>query len=112
MILPIPKISTTRIPTTPYNISYYEPMHNWEIKKKYAILPQILWEYEDSTGVIHSMIPDDYRVFIHTNNIIWLDYYYEIVAYTRNSINPTRNRTKNTKKTFAVDEYYYLQKLL
>ncbi|MDA8883007.1 hypothetical protein N9I00_01255 [bacterium] len=112
MILSIPKTSTSRIPTTPYAISYYEPMHKWEIKKRYALIPQIVWEFEDSKSVVHSMIPDDYRVFVSTNNIIWLDYYYEIVAYTRNTINPTRNRNKNIRRTFAVDEYYYLQKLL
>jgi len=112
MILSVPIISTTRISTTPYAISYYEPMHKWEIKKRYALLPQIIWEFEDSKSVIHSMIPDDYRVFVRTNNIVWLDYYYEIVAYTRNTINSTINRNKNIRRTFAVDEYYYLQKLL
>ena len=112
MILSVPIISTTRISTTPYAISYYEPMHKREIKKRYALLPQIIWEFEDSKSVIHSMIPDDYRVFVRTNNIVWLDYYYEIVAYTRNTINPTINRNKNIRRTFAVDEYYYLQKLL
>ena len=66
MILPtlLPKID--RVPTTPYDISYYEPMHEWKITKKYAYVPQSLWEYEDSSSVIHSMVPDDYRLFIKT----------------------------------------------
>ena len=111
MILNIPKNTLARIATTPYDISYYEPMHEWKIIKRFAKIPHVLWEYEDSTSVIHSMIQDDYRVFIRTNRIVWLDYYYEITAYTRNTINPIRGRT-NKKCYFAVDEYYYLQKLL
>jgi len=111
MILPIPKNTLARIATTPYDISYYEPMHQWEIKKKFAIVPHVLWEYEDSTSVIHSMVPDDYRVFIRTNKVVWLDYYYEMKAYTRSNINPVRGRL-NKKCFFAVDEYYYMQKLL
>jgi hypothetical protein len=57
------------------------------------------------------MVPDDYRVFIKTKSVVWLEYYYEIEAYTRNTINPI-NRTKNTKRRFAIEEYYYMQKLL
>lgn len=101
-----------RIATTPYAISYYEPMHEYKVIKKYAYYPKSLWEFEDGTSVIHSMIPDDYRVFIKTNVMVWLDYYYEIQAYDRKSINPIRDRSKNTKRTYAVDQYYYLQKLL
>ena len=111
MILPTLIPNSVRIPTTPYDISYYEPMHKWEIKKKFAFVPQTLWEYEDGTSVVHSMAPDDYRVFIKTESVVWLEYYYEIEAYTRNTITPI-NRTKNTKRRFAIEEYYYLQKLL
>ena len=111
MIFPTLIPERVRIPTTPYDISYYEPMHEWKITKKYAFIPQSLWEYEDSSSVIHSMVPDDYRVFIKTDNIVWLEYYYEIEAYTRNNINPV-NRNRNTKRRFAIEEYYYLQKLL
>jgi len=111
MILPTLLSKIDRVPTTPYDISYYEPMHEWKITKKYAFLPQSLWEYEDSSSVIHSMVPDDYRLFIKTENVVWLEHYYEIEAYTRNSINPI-HRNKNTRRRFAVEEYYYLQKLL
>lgn len=101
-----------RVATTPYDISYYEPMHTWKIVKKFAYVPLTLWEFEDSASVIHSMIPDDYRIFIKTDKVIWLDHYYEIEAYTRRSINPTHKGERNRKRHFAVDEYYYLQKLL
>lgn len=101
-----------RITTTAYDISYFEPMHKWDIVKKYAYIPKTLWEYEDGTSVMHSMVPDDYRVFIRTDKVVWLDYYYEIQAYDRKSINPIRDRNRNTKRYFAVEEYYYLQKLL
>ena len=111
MILPTLLPRTIRLPTTPYDISYYEPMHEWKITKKYAYVPQSLWAYEDSSSVIHSMVPDDYRLFIKTENIVWLEYYYEIEANARNSINLS-DRNKNTKRRFAVEEYYYLQKLL
>lgn len=87
-------------------------MHQWKIKKKFAYVPKILWEFDDGSSVIHSMVPDHYRIFIRTNTIVWLDYYYEIQAYDRKSINPIRDRSKNTKRYFAIDEYYYLQKLL
>lgn len=113
MILPTLVPYQLRVATTPYDISYYEPMHKWKIVKKFAYVPKLLWEFEDSSSVIHSMIPDDYRIFIKTDKVVWLEEYYEIEAYTRRTLDPSHRRgERNRKRYFAVDEYYFLQKLL
>lgn len=100
---------TQQYATTPYNIVYYEPMHTWKVVRKYAYTPKYIWEYEDKSSVIHSMIPDDYRLFIRSNDVVWLDYYYQIEGWTRNS---SKVGSDNKKMYFAVEEYWYLKKLL
>lgn len=112
MIFPTLVPYQVRVAATPYDISYYEPMHKWKIVKKFAYAPKSLWEFEDGSSVIHSMIPDDYRIFIKTDKVVWLEHYYEIEAYNRRSINRLNRGNQNKKRYFAVDEYYFLQKLL
>lgn len=109
--LPIPSLSTYKRPMIPYVIQHYEPMHKWEIKKKFAYIPKIVWEYEDSSSVISSMIPDDYRVFIRTTTIVWLEEYYEIQGYERNLNYLIKGGPVKPTK-FTIEKNYYMMKLL
>jgi hypothetical protein len=95
----------------PYLIQHYEPMHKWKINKKFAYIPKIVWEYEDNSSVINSMVPDDYRVFIRTTTVVWLEEYYEIQGYERNLNYLIKSGPVKPVK-FTIEKNYYMMKLL
>ena len=95
----------------PYPVTYYEPMHKWEEKKKFAWFPHRLYEYEERKSPVAKslMVPDDYRLFVGTKKIIWLEEYIEIKAYPRME---TNLKPPNRYYLYAVDEYHQLTHLM
>jgi hypothetical protein len=51
------------------------------------------------------MTPDDYRNFIGTDKVIWLEKYVEIKAYGRYE---ARLSPPNKQESYAVDPYFVM----
>lgn len=100
------KFKDKKYPCVPYEFTSYEPMHEWEQKVRFAILPKRLWEYEERSSIsMHPMIPDTYRMFTGMSKCIWLERYVEVAAYPRaDSKIPLHKKTYR----FAVDPYFML----
>jgi hypothetical protein len=110
MIFKFPILISYERPCVPYPLPYFEPMHAWNSKKRFALLPRRLYEYEERSSILMvGVAPDEYRWFWKTSKVIWFEEYIEIETYDRN---PHLTTSPNKPKKVAVDSYFVLLSLI
>lgn len=106
MIFKFKYFSHYELPCVPYPLQWLEPNYAYEKRKRFAWFPRRLFEYEDRKSInMGGMTPDDYRMFIGTEKIIWLESYIEFRAYGRSE---TRMPPPHKSRTYAVDPYFVM----
>ena len=110
MIFKFKYFSHYELPCVPYPLQWLEPNYTYEKRERFAWFPRRLFEYDDRKTInMGGMTPDDYRMFIGTDRVIWLEKYIEFRAYGRSE---ARMPPPNKSTYYAVDPYFVFITLL
>ena len=106
MIFKFKYFSHYELPCVPYPLQWLEPNYTYKTRTRFALFPRRLFEYEDRKTInMGGMAPDDYRNFIGTDKVVWLEKYVEIKAYGRYE---ARLSPPNKQESYAVDPYFVM----